>query len=720
MQIFLSIIVILINLFLCILVFTRVRDTTPRYFALSALFVVIWGMGTLAMLFGRNLAVADSGLATFCLAPMTTAFFMVLFSASFVGASRRTITSVSLVLGVAFVSIAAYSLLHLQETMITISTVPSVQNSIDFRHGWFVAYSSYFSVSFSVSYFFFIRGYFKRRESLPTIVPVFVGIFATSFLALVTNIVLPLLGVNELLWLGPIWTLFYISTTSFAMVRHRLFDIRLIVVRTLGYVLSIFTLAAVYVFLGYIVSLFFIRTGAAHWYVNPLNVVFALVLAFIFQPVKGFFDRITNRIFYRERYNPEEFYALLSTVLSSTVDLRDLVKRTSEVIAMTFKAKQASFFVRLPSGGHVSAGTPGHAPLLVNEAHALDELAIDRGHGIIAIDNLNQGRTVYGILKRHNIALLLPLWHDGKVLGYLSLGEGLSGYAHRDYRVLETIADELVIAIGNVLSLEEVRDINENLQDRIDAATRSLLQSNAKLRKLDDAKDEFISMASHQLRTPLTSIKGYISMILDGDAGEITEQQQKFLTEAFESSNRMTGIIGDFLNVSRLQTGKFMLEKTRINLAEIAEREVEQLQNTARLRGMQIRYKKPKKFPDVIADQSKIEQVMMNFMDNALFYAPNSKTVEVELVEDGGKATFTVRDHGIGVPKAEQANLFTKFFRATNARRQRPDGTGVGIFLAKRVISAHHGDIIFKSTEGEGSTFGFTLPLMKQADNAAD
>src|SRR5690606_26533440 len=108
-----------------------------------------------------------------------------------------------------------------------------------------------------------------------------------------------------------------------------------------------------------------------------------------------------------------------------------------------------------------------------------------------------------------------------------------SRYSQRDLRVLETIAGELVIAIQNALSVQEVRDLNANLQQRIDSATKELRASNAQLQKLDEAKDEFISMASHQLRTPLTSIKGYISMMLEGDLGELTAQQKHTLREEF-------------------------------------------------------------------------------------------------------------------------------------------------------------------------------------------
>ena len=306
----------------------------------------------------------------------------------------------------------------------------------------------------------------------------------------------------------------------------------------------------------------------------------------------------------------------------------------------------------------------------------------------------------------------MPIHRGKSVLGYLALGNQLSsGYTERDIRVLETIADELLIAIQNSLSAQEVREINTNLQQRINEATSELRVGNKKLHELDKSKDEFISMASHQLRTPLTAVKGYLSMVLEGDLGDITPEQRQVLEQAFESSQRMVFLIGDFLNVSRIQTGKFMLEPTTINIADLIPEEIEQLADTAEKRGIKLMYEKPDSMPTIEADENKLRQVMMNFIDNAIYYSPAGGKVTVRVVKEPGAIVFKVIDTGIGVPAAERPKLFTKFFRATNARLQRPDGTGIGLYMAKKVVVAHGGAIIFETVDGKGSTFGFRLPL---------
>jgi signal transduction histidine kinase len=189
--------------------------------------------------------------------------------------------------------------------------------------------------------------------------------------------------------------------------------------------------------------------------------------------------------------------------------------------------------------------------------------------------------------------------------------------------------------------------------------------------------------------------------------------QHKLLSEAFASSERMVHLINDFLNVSRLQTGKFMLDARPIDLAKIVGQEVDSLKTTAAARQLALQYRAPSRLPVLYLDEGKIRQVVMNFLDNAIYYSREHSTIKVKVIQEAGEVLVEVHDTGIGVPLSEQAHLFSKFFRATNARRQRPDGTGVGLYLAKKVITAHGGKMIFSSVEGEGSVFGFRLPVKK-------
>ena len=299
---------------------------------------------------------------------------------------------------------------------------------------------------------------------------------------------------------------------------------------------------------------------------------------------------------------------------------------------------------------------------------------------------------VVKLLARRQIVGLL-------VVGYVTPTQQLN---QTDTDLLDRLSESVGVALDNKLLFEENQHV-----------LRQIKESNAKLLALDEAKDDFISMASHQLRTPLTSVKGYISMIKEGDAGKITPMQSQMLNQAFFSSQRMVYLIADLLNVSRLRTGKFVIDTAKVNLAQMINEEVDQLKEIAKVHSQKLVYSQPKNFPDLMLDDVKTRQVIMNFLDNALHYTPKGGTITVHLLNNPNTVEFRVEDNGIGVPAGERAHLFTKFYRAANARKARPDGTGLGLFMAKKVIIAQGGSLIFESKEGKGSIFGFIFSKAK-------
>lgn len=516
--------------------------------------------------------------------------------------------------------------------------------------------------------------------------------------------------------------LVFLAVSTYAIVKHGLFDIKLAAVRSAAYILAILTLSGIYYLIAYLVSLvLFNGVVSSSVSLSPVNILLALILAFIFQPIKHFFDKITDNIFYRDSYRSEDFYVSLSDLLTSTVDLRGLLERASSQIAATLKADQTYFLLYYTNSTehHVSAGTRGHTRLPMYDARMLQDHVARTPQKVIITDLMDEANDVRRMLASHKIAIAMPLMQGEKNIGFLLLGSRLSGsYTKRDLGALMGISNQLVIAIQNALSLHEVKELNATLQQRIDVATKELRSSNAQLKHLDEVKDEFMSMASHQLRTPLTSVKGYISMVLEGDAGRILPQQQKLLLEAFKSSERMVGLIADFLNVSRLQTGRFVIEKTLFDLKDVVKQEVSDLDVIANSHDIKLRLKTDEAGFLVRADESKVRQVIMNFVDNAIYYSHPNSTIVINLERVKDHAVLTVVDTGIGVPEEEQSRLFNKFFRAKNARKQRPDGTGVGLYLARKVITSHDGSLIFSSKEGKGSTFGFRLPLQPESTPA--
>jgi signal transduction histidine kinase len=534
---------------------------------------------------------------------------------------------------------------------------------------------------------------------------------AASWLFPESNIV-EQLGISAIVLTGMVF--------AYVIGIRREFDVKAAAVRTVAYALTILTLGLAYYLIAYLASSLFLKGKVTNGVsFSPINIALALILALLFQPFKRFFDHLTNKIFYKDRYDTDDFIARLSRVLTSTTQLHQVLTKALEEITTTLKSSGGLFIVYRDHHDDVLVGRKRYDDFKETDYELVRHIVLTHGDRVLVVDPSASGddesqQHLHRVLARHHVALVLPLVSSTQTIGYLLLGEQLAGgYAKRDIAVLETVADELVIAIQNARSVQVVRDLNTHLEERVSSATKELRASNKRLMELDAMKDEFVSMASHQLRTPLTSVKGYISMVLEGDAGKISKPQRQLLEEAFTSSERMVHLISDFLNVSRLQTGKFVVDPKEVDLAEVTKQEVANIGQIAASHQVNVRYTMPTRFPTLYLDEGKIRQVIMNFIDNAIYYSPDANAVKVTLSVEDGDAVLRVIDHGMGVPEEAKKKLFSKFFRAENARKQRPDGTGVGLFLAKKVIDGHGGKLVFESEVGKGSTFGFRLPIKK-------
>jgi len=532
------------------------------------------------------------------------------------------------------------------------------------------------------------------------------GLIVTFGLIFISNFLLVVLfNVHNLISFGPAYTLIFCGTIAYAIIRHRLFDIRAVIARSVGYLLVIGAISLVYsVGLFGVIDVLFPRPYQ-EFLRQIISVILIAPLVLSFQSVKRFFDRITNRVFYRNYYEPQLVLDALSKVLVHSIDITYLKKQSAKVLADAIKPREITYW--LDSEPHSKAP----------EVAFLRKLFERQRNNLFILDESDEAHDVIQRMRDLDIAVAVHLRINLQTLGYITLSFKESGepYSDNDKRLLSIAAGEIAISLQNALQFKEIKNFNETLQQKIVEATKELRRSNEKLKELDETKDDFISMASHQLRTPLTSVKGYLSLVLDGDAGPIKATQRELLGQAFISSQRMVYLISDLLNVSRLKTGKFIIEATPVNLADMIVDEIAQLKEAAASRSVELIYNKPTRFPTLMLDETKTRQVIMNFVDNAIYYTPAGGHIRVEVEDKTSTVELRVVDDGIGVPAHEQRHLFTKFYRAGNARKARPDGTGLGLFMAKKVIVAQGGAIIFESHEGKGSTFGFTFRKDKLA-----
>ncbi|MDP2668686.1 MAG: ATP-binding protein [bacterium] len=233
-------------------------------------------------------------------------------------------------------------------------------------------------------------------------------------------------------------------------------------------------------------------------------------------------------------------------------------------------------------------------------------------------------------------------------------------------------------------------------------------------RLVSKLKSEFVSIAAHQLRTPLSAIKWTLKLLLEGDAGPLSASQLEFLEKGYTINERMIKLVNDLLNAARIEEGKFGYEFKKMDINVFAKEIFTNYETSAKSKSLIYTFEQPdEEVPPIYADSEKLSLALTNIIENAIKYTPNGGKVAVSLKKEGEFAKITVFDNGIAVPEAEKSRVFSKFFRASNVVRLETEGTGLGLFISYNIIKRHGGKLTFDSGK-DGTSFIFTLPLRQQ------
>ncbi len=297
----------------------------------------------------------------------------------------------------------------------------------------------------------------------------------------------------------------------------------------------------------------------------------------------------------------------------------------------------------------------------------------------------------------------IPIVSEEEVIGTMivNLAKPKSEVSSQEVAMMKSLADQTGIVVRNLRLYEQIRKANEDLA-----------RANERLSELDQAKSEFISIASHQLRTPMAGIMGYLSMVQQGDFGSITGELKGVVDQLLDQSRRMIRLINQFLDISRIEAGRFVITKRQTKLEELIRSVIFELKKLAEEKGLRVEFTNPKTaLPPVIVDPDKIKDVALNLIDNAIKYTEKGK-VTVIAKRAGAEVAVAVVDTGVGIDSKDASNLFSKFVRGEGIARIQPGGSGLGLFIAKKIVEAHGGRIWVESRgKGKGSTFTFTLPI---------
>jgi PAS domain S-box-containing protein len=362
----------------------------------------------------------------------------------------------------------------------------------------------------------------------------------------------------------------------------------------------------------------------------------------------------------------------------------------------------------------------------VDERRARDEALLSSiGEGMLATDKS-------GVIIMVNDAAVMLLHYDkpeligqlvGKVIPDTTSGPGGHGlpFTDRLQRSVLQKGEKLVFSSVNADNVIFLRKDNSTVPVFVTATP--VVSAGAPIgsvlifrdattdREIDRMKTEFISLASHQLRTPLSAIRWFAEMLLNGDAGKLSDEQKDFTQNIADSTVRMIDLVNALLNTSRMESGRIIIDPKPTDLTELVQEIISDLTAKTEEKQQTLTVSVHKDLQKINLDPNLISQVYMNFLTNAIKYTPKGGEISVIVSRKHDVVISQISDNGLGIPKAQQERVFQKFFRAENIAKVETDGTGLGLYLVKAIIESSGGKVWFESEEGKGTTFWFTIPL---------
>ncbi|MBE3122451.1 MAG: PAS domain S-box protein [Thermoplasmata archaeon] len=331
----------------------------------------------------------------------------------------------------------------------------------------------------------------------------------------------------------------------------------------------------------------------------------------------------------------------------------------------------------------------------------------------------NLGYKKEELIGKHLTAIYAPESHEKmkttlskwKETGEIDNEEMVIVTKQGEKRIVLLSASSVRGADGAILySISVLKDVTE-INKIFNELNKNLWLQNVKLQKLNETKKIFLKTTSHELRTPITSIKGYVQMLMKKTLGEINEEQRKSLEVILRNTNRLDQVIQNILDASSLESGSMKFIPRKVNPRALVEEITKTMEPFANKKEMTIKVNLEKDLPDLMIDGERIKQVLMNLVDNAIKFSPDGSKIHIKARKEKEDVLFEVQDFGQGIPKDKQGMIFESFYQADSGDDRKFGGAGLSLALSKGIVGLHGGNIWFESTEGTGSTFLFTLPI---------
>ena len=637
---------------------------------------------------------------------------------------------------------------------------PGLEKEIIWGNLYFL-YFLYVSGIIAYGLVILLKKYFKETGIIRTQLKyIFWGYFFGSGMAMFPNLLLPWVGIFKINWMGQTLGVITIALTVYAIIRYRLMDIR-IVARKIFIYLGVAGFAyGIFYAIILLYNRVFGSVFSSAAYVS--GIIIAPLFVLTFYALDRGLKHFANKYLFVSLYNYQETINNLTDELSHYIDIDKIIGLIVETIKKTMQLDRAGVLLadlktdpvqyriaKIIGFNEQNGISLVQDSFLTKHLQKIQKPLVRNEFLLLSRDSQDpQERQSFAKLFEHmkhiEASICLPLMSSDKLIGIIVLGAKISGdaYTKEDLDLLNTLSKQAGIAVDNALLYAEVKDFNASLKTEVAKATAELQagkskvekayevekQAREELQKLNQAKTEFLNLASHQLRTPTSVIKGIASMIKEGSFEKFPkEKQATFIEGLYDKSLKLEDIINDILNASEMTSTKFKMtpdhadwidpelfikELVRGFEPKLAERQID----------LKISIEKSP-LPKILCQQEFLKDAIGNLIENAIKYTPSAKAdsytrniregkaeINVSVFQKDKDVVFKIQDNGIGVPKEEITNIFKKFQRGSNARDMYTDGSGLGLFIVKEIIEGHGGRVWAESELGKGSSFFASLP----------
>ena len=484
------------------------------------------------------------------------------------------------------------------------------------------------------------------------------GIFILC--AITFDVVMPAFGIFQLNFLGPICSIVLTAFSAYAIIRHRLMDIRVVIQRGLIYT----------ILLGIIICIYVAGLQLLGYFLHEVTKIGSIISAaatmilgiFFIRPLENYFRKVTDHIFFKDTYNYAEAMHALSGILYTSLSEKDIIDHTRAILEKIFKTDTVVFVL------------DPEAVSTISDA--------DKETGFETLSH--------------------PIVFDDNAIGTLHLGKKRSGdiYTKQDLQLVSTFAFQAAISLGKAKLHDRVREYSTHLEELVEERT-------AKIQKLQEEQKEAMIDISHNLQTPLAIIRGELELL-----GKDQPEESDNMHAVRKSIDRVSGFIRQLLRIARLEHSLDKVDMERLDLSALLREQADYFEVMAEEKVAHI----TTKITDGIfvrGNKRLLDELFINIVANALIYRSPDRSPRVRITLDRkeGSSVATIGDNGAGINAEDLARIFDRFYR-TSREANCPQGTGLGLAIAKEIVERHHGSIGVESLLGRGTTFTIVLPVI--------